>query len=437
MACNHNCSSCSDSSCKDRDFTIKPKDGTVIKKIIAVTSGKGGVGKSLVTSLLAVEARNQGLKVGIMDADVTGPSIPKSFGLTENDRAQGSEEGLFPVLTKSGIKIMSMNLLLEEPSQPVVWRGPVISGVVKQFFTDVLWGELDVLFIDMPPGTGDVPLTVFQSLKLDGIVVVTTPQDLVSLIVEKSVKMAEIMNSGDAAIAMIAKKVPAKVAAGTFGIMKLDENNQILEFAEKPKTIPEGYADNDDMCLTNTFQFSVSKEAFEALDVLKDEFKALDGKESRDWSKFFVPVLMSLSQSKDEVEAREKLVQSLGQGCENIDLGLIAEAKDILGNQKIYAVPTDESWADVGSMGEMYKTMIDIAKDNFKLEPFERNNVLDSINTQTGLVATTKEDKEKTEAKYDIEGQVMVVPKAEKVDPSILDKYIADGLVTINPKVTK
>lgn len=194
MACNHNCSSCSDSSCKDRDFTIKPKDSTVIKKIIAVTSGKGGVGKSLVTSLLAVCANKQGLKVGILDADVTGPSIPKSFGLTENDRAQGSEDGLFPVVTKSGIKIMSMNLLLEEPSQPVVWRGPVISGVVKQFYTDVLWGELDVLFIDMPPGTGDVPLTVFQSLKIDGIVVVTTPQDLVSLIVEKSVKMAEIMN---------------------------------------------------------------------------------------------------------------------------------------------------------------------------------------------------------------------------------------------------
>ncbi|MBR6737299.1 MAG: Mrp/NBP35 family ATP-binding protein [Clostridia bacterium] len=194
MACNHNCSSCSDSSCKDRDFTVKPKDGTSIKKIIAVTSGKGGVGKSLVTTLLAVEARKQGLKVGVLDADVTGPSIPKSFGLTENDRAQGSEEGLIPVQTKSGIKIMSINLLLEDPTQPVVWRGPVISGVVKQFFTDVLWGELDVLFIDMPPGTGDVPLTVFQSLKVDGIVVVTTPQDLVSLIVEKSVKMAELMN---------------------------------------------------------------------------------------------------------------------------------------------------------------------------------------------------------------------------------------------------
>ena len=287
-------------------------------------------------------------------------------------------------------------------------------------------------------GNGGFTVDLYEKMAREGRdSLVILPNDSMSRMPKAAAKMAEIMNSGDAAIAMIAKKVPAKVAAGTFGIMKLDENNQILEFAEKPKTIPEGYADNDDMCLTNTFQFSVSKEAFEALDVLKDEFKALDGKESRDWSKFFVPVLMSLSQSKDEVEAREKLVQSLGQGCENIDLGLIAEAKDILGNQKIYAVPTDESWADVGSMGEMYKTMIDIAKDNFKLEPFERNNVLDSINTQTGLVATTKEDKEKTEAKYDIEGQVMVVPKAEKVDPSILDKYIADGLVTINPKVTK
>jgi hypothetical protein len=191
------------------------------------------------------------------------------------------------------------------------------------------------------------------------------------------------------------------------------------------------------MCLTNTFQFSVSKEAFEALDILKDEFKALDGKESRDWSKFFVPVLMSLTQSEDAVEAREKLVESLGKGCENIDLGLISSAKGILGDQKIYAVPTDEAWADVGSMGAMYKTTMDIAKGDFKLEPFERNNVLDSVNTETGLVATTKADKEKTEAKYDINGQVMAVPKAEKVDPVILDKYIADGLVTINPKAVK
>jgi Mrp family chromosome partitioning ATPase len=195
MACNHDCSSCGDSSCKDRDFTVKPKESTKIKKIVAVMSGKGGVGKSLVTTMLAVCAKKRGLSVAVLDADVTGPSIPKAFGLNENDRAQGSEEGLYPVYTRDGIKVMSINLLLEDPSQPVVWRGPVISGVVKQFYTDVLWGENDIMFIDMPPGTGDVPLTVLQSIKIDGIVLVTTPQDLVSLIVEKSYKMANIMNA--------------------------------------------------------------------------------------------------------------------------------------------------------------------------------------------------------------------------------------------------
>ena len=184
MSCNHDCSSCNKGDCKDRDFTVKPKPGTEFKKIIAVMSGKGGVGKSLVTTLLAVEANKRGLKTAVLDADVTGPSIPKAFGLSENDRAQGSDDGLYPVVTKSGVKVMSMNSLLEEPSMPVVWRGPIISGVVKQFFTDVLWGKNDVMFIDMPPGTGDVPLTVFQSFKIDGIVVVTTPQDLVSMIVE-------------------------------------------------------------------------------------------------------------------------------------------------------------------------------------------------------------------------------------------------------------
>ena len=194
MSCNHDCSSCNKGDCKDRDFTVKPKSGTEFKKIIAVMSGKGGVGKSLVTTLLAVEANKRGLKTAVLDADVTGPSIPKAFGLSENDRAQGSDEGLYPVVTKSGVKVMSMNSLLEEPSMPVVWRGPIISGVVKQFYTDVLWGKNDVMFIDMPPGTGDVPLTVFQSFKIDGIVVVTTPQDLVSMIVEKSVKMANMMN---------------------------------------------------------------------------------------------------------------------------------------------------------------------------------------------------------------------------------------------------
>ncbi len=195
MACNHNCSSCSDNNCKDRkSFIETPKPSTKIGKMYAVVSGKGGVGKSLVTSLLAVASNKKGLKTAIMDADVTGPSIPKTFGLGANDRAQGSDEGLFPVQTKNGIKIMSINLLLEEETMPVVWRGPVISGVVKQFYTDVLWGENDVMFIDMPPGTGDVPLTVFQSLPIDGIIIVTTPQDLVGMIVDKAVNMAKMMN---------------------------------------------------------------------------------------------------------------------------------------------------------------------------------------------------------------------------------------------------
>lgn len=193
-SCSHDCSSCKDSSCKERqDFTVKLKEGSSVKKTIAIMSGKGGVGKSLITSLLAVEANKRGLKTAVLDADITGPSIPKAFGV-QNKRAQGSDEGLFPVETEKGIKVMSINLLLEEPSMPVVWRGPIISGVVKQFYTDVLWGENDIMFIDMPPGTGDVPLTVFQSLKVDGIIIVATPQDLVSMIVEKSVKMANMMN---------------------------------------------------------------------------------------------------------------------------------------------------------------------------------------------------------------------------------------------------
>ena len=194
MGCSHNCSTCKDSDCKDRQsFLETPKPSTKIKKIIGVVSGKGGVGKSLVTSLLAVASNNKGYKTAIMDADILGPSIPKAFGFTDNDKAQGSEEGLFPVVTKKGIKVMSINLLLEQETMPVVWRGPVVSGVVKQFYTDVLWGENDVMFIDMPPGTGDVPLTVYQSIPIDGIIVVATPQDLVKMIVEKAVNMANMM----------------------------------------------------------------------------------------------------------------------------------------------------------------------------------------------------------------------------------------------------
>lgn len=163
-----------------------------IKKVIAVVSGKGGVGKSMVTSLMAVAMNRRGNKTAILDADITGPSIPKEFGI--KDKAQGSEEGIFPVYSKTGIGVMSLNLLLPNETDPVVWRGPVIAGTVQQFWTDVIWGDVDYMFIDMPPGTGDVPLTVFQSIPVDGIIVVTSPQELVSMIVEKAVKMAEMMN---------------------------------------------------------------------------------------------------------------------------------------------------------------------------------------------------------------------------------------------------
>ena len=193
--CTHDCSSCSQ-DCSSRtapqDLHAKLNELSSVKKVIAVVSGKGGVGKSLVTSAMAVELNRRGHKTAILDADVTGPSIPKAFGLTE--RAKGSDYGIIPETTKTGIDIMSINLLLEHNTDPVVWRGPVISGTVKQFWTDVIWKGIDYMFVDMPPGTGDVPLTVFQSLPLDGIIVVASPQELVSMIVEKAVKMAALMN---------------------------------------------------------------------------------------------------------------------------------------------------------------------------------------------------------------------------------------------------
>jgi len=192
--CSHNCSSCS-SNCKDRDpkaFLAPMNAASKIKKVIAGASGKGGVGKSFVTTMLAVDAMKRGLKVGILDADVTGPSIPRSFGIAGG--AYQGEDGIEPGISTSGIKVISLNMLIENPDEPVIWRGPVIAGVVKQFWSDVHWGEIDVMFVDMPPGTGDVPLTVFQSLPIDGVVVVTTPQDLVGMIVAKSVKMAKMMN---------------------------------------------------------------------------------------------------------------------------------------------------------------------------------------------------------------------------------------------------
>lgn len=171
----------------------KTNEFTSIKKIYAVMSGKGGVGKSSVTSLIAISLRNQGYKVGILDADITGPSIPKVFGINSK-RASSNGQGIIPVETSTGIKVISINLLIEEEDKPVVWRGPLIGGTVKQFYTDVNWGELDYLLIDMPPGTGDVPLTIMQSLPVDGLIIVSSPQDLVKLIVTKSINMAKTMN---------------------------------------------------------------------------------------------------------------------------------------------------------------------------------------------------------------------------------------------------
>ncbi|MGI6172745.1 MAG: P-loop NTPase [Christensenellales bacterium] len=193
--CTHDCSTCSE-ACASRqqpqDFRAEENKFSHVKKVVAVVSGKGGVGKSTVTSMLSVIARRRRLKTAILDADITGPSIPKAFGLKE--KATGTEDGIFPARTKTGIEVMSLTLLLENDTDPVVWRGPVLGGAVKQFWTDVMWGDIDIMFIDMPPGTGDVPLTVFQSLPVDGIIVVTTPQELVSVIVDKAIGMARLMD---------------------------------------------------------------------------------------------------------------------------------------------------------------------------------------------------------------------------------------------------
>ena len=193
--CTHDCSTCS-SNCGSKDpksLLVAPHPNSKIGKGIGVVSGKGGVGKSMVTDLLAVEFARRGYHCGILDADITGPSIPKAFGITE--KAQGNETTIFPVKSKKyGVDIMSINVLLENESDPVVWRGPVIGGTVRQFWSDTLWDNVDYLFVDMPPGTGDVALTVFQNIPIDGIVVVTSPQDLVSMIVGKAMKMASLMN---------------------------------------------------------------------------------------------------------------------------------------------------------------------------------------------------------------------------------------------------
>ena len=194
--CTHDCSSCM-ANCSSRNgetqSLLEPQNaGSNVKKVIAVVSGKGGVGKSLVTSLLAVLAQRNGKKAAVLDADITGPSIPKMFGI--HGRAMGTVDGILPVESRTGVKLMSINLLLEHETDPVIWRGALIAGTVKQFWTDVVWGEVDEMYVDMPPGTGDVPLTVFQSLPVNGIIIVASPQELVGMVVEKAVNMAKMMN---------------------------------------------------------------------------------------------------------------------------------------------------------------------------------------------------------------------------------------------------
>lgn len=192
-SCNRNCSSCA-SNCGERthDFRIQPHEKSKIKKIIGVVSGKGGVGKSFVTSVLASTMSRKGYHVGVLDGDITGPSMGKVFGIHE--KASGQDNMIFPAVTKTGIQVITTNMLLDSDSQPIIWRGPMVAGILKQFYQEVYWHDVDYLFVDMPPGTSDLPLTLFQSIPLDGIVVVTTPQELVSMVVEKAINMAKMMN---------------------------------------------------------------------------------------------------------------------------------------------------------------------------------------------------------------------------------------------------
>lgn len=192
MGCNHDCSSCGSKCGSENDLHEALNQFSSVNHVIGIVSGKGGVGKSMVTSLMAVTMNRKGKHTAILDADITGPSIPKAFGITA--KAMGSDMGILPATTETGIEVMSVNMLLKNETDPVVWRAPMITGTIKQFWTDVLWNDIDYMFIDMPPGTGDVPLTVFQSIPLDGIIVVASPQELVGMIVEKAVKMAEMMN---------------------------------------------------------------------------------------------------------------------------------------------------------------------------------------------------------------------------------------------------
>ena len=301
-------------------------------------------------------------------------------------------------------------------------------------------------------GNGGFTVDLYDVMKAqdsnnkDKKAVVILANDALSRMTKATIKMYELASSGQAAIAMIAKEVPANIARGKFGIMKLDENNRILEFAEKPKVIPEGYADKNGNCLTNTFQFAISKEAFEALQLIEPFFpQDVKNKESRDWSKAYIPIIMTLTQN-DDIDKMALLFAGKAPGQKENDPVIalklrttapdfkeaLRTAKGILGDQQVYAIPTGEPWTDCGSLNEYYKVVMDIASGAFKLEDFERAHVLESVDTRSGLIASSPEQLKRIQEKYQTAGQVMAVERAPKFDPSIVQDYIDAGLVAIN-----
>lgn len=281
-------------------------------------------------------------------------------------------------------------------------------------------------------GNGGFTVDLYNKMQREGRnSIALFPNDSMSRLSKATKKMSDIINSGNAAVVMIAKEVKSDDAKGNFGIMKLGKDNEILEFAEKPQTIPAGY-EKDGKCLTNTFQFSVSKEAFKALADLEPFFPAGKGKEPRDWSKTFVPILMSLTQKDNIDEITSDITKIVGASEGSIPKEVVREAKETLGKQKIIAVPTDEPWADCGTLNALYHTTMEIASGKFPLEDFERKHVLDCTNTKTGFIASSPEMKRAVEAKYDMDGEVMAVLKADKVSPRLVDDYIKQGLITVN-----
>jgi hypothetical protein len=290
-------------------------------------------------------------------------------------------------------------------------------------------------------GNGDFTVGIYDQMTRPGRESMAIfPNDSMSRMPLATVEMAKRINSGEASVAMIAKKVKSQDAINTFGIMKIDPNTkEILDFDEKPPYIKEGYADNDGMCLTNTFQFAISKEAFKAISLI-EPYIPIFGKESRDWSKSFIPILMNLSKYSDPKDVQKGLGETIGKEAakKNVEFkgtevpeSKILEAKAILGNQKVYAVPTSESWSDVGNLNALYDTTMKIATNEFKLEDFERKHVLDSINTDTGLVTSSPQQKEQIEREYEVSGQVMVAPQAKKPRKEILDEYIQNNWISI------